>query len=137
MKKLVLFCILVCCFISNEAYSHYLRKDKSKCPKEITCQENEILGDDGICYSCESDKTIEIQCVGWEAAKKTCPNRLLGYPALWSYLKCPGELQEFKDHKGVCLTKCKEGFEGIEEFDCHNKETGEHYYVHEGSVWSF
>ena len=134
MKKWFLLGIIICCFMSVEAYSRYLRKNESECPKNIVCQQNEILGDDGVCYPCDSDKIIEIQCTGWETVKKICPNRLLSLPALWSYLKCPQNLQEFEDHKGLCLTPCKEGFEGIEEFICKNKDTGESYHVHEGSV---
>ena len=129
MRKILLFGLVVLGLFSNPAFTRPLTIDREKCPKNIVCETNEILGDDGKCYACVSKEKIEISCIGWEKAKKSCPNRLLGHPAHVSYLTCPEGTEIFKGHEGSCLHKCEEGFDGIEEFMCKNKKTGESYFV--------
>ena len=101
--------------------------DEKDCPKNVVCNSDQIMGDDGVCYSCDSGERIHIQCIGWKKVKEICPNRLFSHPTVWSYLTCPKNFVEVPEYKGYCLHKCKEGFEGSTEFGCKNTKTGEFY----------
>ena len=100
MKKLVIF--LVCLFLYKIGYTSLLPPE---CPKEeVICGKNEFPGDDGKCYSCDIDKGISTDCIGWQKMKRLCPNRI-GYGI--SYLNCPDNMEELH---GNCVDKCKDGY---------------------------
>jgi len=48
------------------------------------------MSDDGECIDCQSDKEVNITCMGLEKANKACPNRFYTYACgTYSHLKCP------------------------------------------------
>ena len=89
MKK-ILFLLLVL-FISTEVFARCGTFNKSKCPTTI-CSEGTFMGDDGKCYSCNTDESIGIGCIGYEKAFELCPNRFFTWACkTYSKLKCLDE----------------------------------------------
>ncbi len=126
MKK-ILFTLALCCFISQQAESKWRPIPKDECPKGVICKANEILGDDGKCYSCDAPEKISIQCIGYDKVQQICPDRLFGYPMIWSFLNCGDDkevYQEDGNEKKFCVSKCPAGYDHVDPFKCVNKETG-------------
>ena len=86
MKK-ILFLVIVL-FISTEVYAKCAGFDSSKCPVNI-CSEGTFMGDDGKCYSCDTDESVGVGCIGYEKAFELCPNRYFTWACkTYSKLKC-------------------------------------------------
>ena len=109
MKKTMIF-ILVLPLIANASCPV-----SNECPeKEIICLENEFMGDDGKCYSCNIDKSISISCIGFEQLEKICPNRVREF-CQYSALKC----RDAYEYAGnYCRIKCDEGYTRNKEWKC-------------------
>jgi hypothetical protein len=75
-------------FISTNVLAKCLFFDKNTCPT-TDCSEGTFMGDDGKCYSCNTDESIGIECIGYEKAFKLCPNRFFTWACkTYSKLKC-------------------------------------------------
>ena len=48
-----------------------------KCPTEVSCPSGTFKGDDGICYSCDTEQKVDVYCIGETEALKSCPNRFI------------------------------------------------------------
>ena len=75
MKKSFLLLILlsaVC--VSTNAFSACVKKPGFKCPN-IKCPSGTILGDDGVCYACDTPETIDVSCTN-EILYPSCSNRI-------------------------------------------------------------
>lgn len=67
-----------------------------------TCSPGTFMGDDGRCYSCNEEKSIDINCIGQETAKKACLNRVVeecGNNLL--FIKCPNGSKR-KEGSSIC-----------------------------------
>lgn len=131
MKK-ILFTLALCCFISQQVGAKYRPIPKEECPKDVICKANEILGDDGKCYSCDAPEKISIQCIGYNKVQQICPDRLFGYPMIWSFLNCGDDKEVYQEDGNTlksCVFKCPVGYDRVSINACENKKTGEFFAI--------
>ena len=125
MKILSIFCSLLISCYTNIAFS----KSDHVCSffsGDVlpNCSENEFLGDDKKCYSCDEPKEIPIVChMKYEEVKSICPNRY--FNNYKSYLNCPQNTIIWKD---LCIhNPCSENetYNYEEKKCCKGCEAGE------------
>ena len=86
------------------------------------CSDNEFMGDNGKCYSCDTPEEVKYECIGYEQFRKKCPTRpIIGCG--FSVKECPEEFT-LKDYR--CVRKCPKDSNGDNiEDGCFDKTTGE------------
>lgn len=112
MKKISF--LIFALFVSVEAFAYCALSDRSECPKTV-CPPETFMGDDGQCYSCDTDESVRVKCIGYEKAFELCPNRIFprkGCGTVISHLcpknTCPANT--FMGDDGKCYS-CDEGKE--------------------------
>lgn len=107
MKKSFLLLILlsaVC--VSTNAFSACVKKPGFKCPN-IKCPFGTILGDDGVCYACDTPETIDVTCAN-EILYPSCSNRVaIKVPCSTISIFCSS-------------TTCSDGFFMGDDGKCHS-----------------
>lgn len=75
--KRILFLIFLNLIISD-AFADSPPEDEdwepAPCPTTV-CPSGTFMGDDGECYSCDTDREIYMECIGHQRVFQICPNR--------------------------------------------------------------